>query len=82
MEMVFDLRVSFFPSKNQREKPPLKNRKKTSKKQPFFNNNQAIISKNFVTTLIRFTRICPFHLTKKKTRKMAFLDVEISRENS
>ena len=44
-------------------------------------SNQLIISKNFVTTLILVSRICPFHLRKKKNGKMSYLDVEISLEN-
>ena len=43
--------------------------------------NQLIISKNVVTTLILVTRMCPFHLRKRKNGKMSFLDVEISQEN-
>ena len=46
-----------------------------------FYSNQPIIPKNFVTTLILATRICRFHFRKKKSGKMSFLDVEISREN-
>ena len=37
-----------------------------------FYSNQLIISKNFVTTLILVTRICPFNLRKKKIVKCPF----------
>ena len=37
-----------------------------------FYSNQLIISKNFITTLILITRICPFHLKKKKMVKCPF----------
>ena len=43
--------------------------------------NQPIITKNFATTLILVTRICPFLLRKRKNGKISFLDVEVSREN-
>ena len=46
-----------------------------------FYSNQLIISKNFITTLILITRICPFSFEEEKNGKMSFLDVEISQEN-
>ena len=39
---------------------------------------QLIISKSFVTTLILVTRICPFHIRKKKNGKMKFHEKTVS----
>ena len=46
-----------------------------------FYSNQLSISQNFMHILIHVILICLFHLNKKKTGKLSFLDVEeISRQ--